>query len=317
MKTAWMFPGQGTQTPGMGQRLLLEFPSSREVMRLAESLAGLPLERLRLQGPAEALQDPSIAEPLIATIQIAYANQLLALNIRPDFVAGYSAGEVAAYYVAGILSLEDALQAAIIRGSVLRRYTSDATVMMVVTRLDKTRIEEVLTEVRNEVEFAAFNAPQHFTLVGTVESVRRVAKACKQKGGHCSDVAVAGPWHSRKLVGAAEEIEAKLEVVTFHPPQIPIATSAYGELNSEPTELRRHLAAQVALPIQWQRIVTDWWQASVQQFIEMGPGRVLQGIMRYCLPANVNYQVSCVESATGSIQAYKRLFHQPNQGTKV
>lgn len=304
-----MFPGQGCQTPGMGRQLIADFQLARDVLQQASELYGDDLNAIRMRGPAERLAQPAVAELLIAAMQISYAALMKDAHLIPDVVAGYSAGEVAAFYACDALSRNDALQAAAIRGRVLNQWTCAASRMISVSRIPATRVEQILAQAESTVEIACRNSANHVAVVGDEEAIRQIDRILIREGATTSPINVAGPWHSRTIQAAADLIETLLQPLPFHPPQIPLYLSATGQLAGDGKSLRHHLAAQVALPVLWQPIVDAWKQSSVTKLIEVGSGRHLQGILRAAWPHIDQYQVECLETTTGRIAPLIRLLN--------
>lgn len=309
-----MFPGQGSQSTGMGRLLLAEFPQAREILEEASQRCGFDLEYIRAKGPASELARPEVAEPLLAATQMGYASVLMQAGISPDVIAGYSAGEVAAYYSAGVLSQGDALEAAVIRGRVLSQFTSSETRMIAVAGLPWSTLLRVVNQELESIEIAGRNAPDHYTLVGTHISITACATQLRSLGGTISDIHVSGPWHSRSLQMAASEIESQFASLQFSTPKIELFSSRSGKPEVDPLRLFEHLAQQVSQTIQWENIVTQWQSLGVQQYTEVGAGRVLMGILRRNLTNYDEYRVECVESASGSIAVLKRLLENPTLG---
>ncbi len=311
MNQAWMFPGQGSQYPGMGRRLFTEFQLARETLAEASELCGLDLDALRERGPANELMRPAVAEPLIAATQIAYAQCLQLAGIRPAMVGGYSAGEVAAFYAAGVLSRRDALRAAVVRGTVLEGFVDSATRMVNVSRIANHLTEDVIEELQSnsvsDIEIAAWNAPDSMTLVGSSTSIRNLSIELQAQGGIVSDVSVAGPWHTRRLAAASRQIRKQFAELTFQRPDCLLFLSATGSQETEPYRLTSGLAAQVAMPVLWQHVVEHFWLSGTRDVLELGPGRVLLGMLRRNWIDFSSYSVECVESAAGSIAPFKRL----------
>lgn len=306
-RSAWMFPGQGSQAPGMGQRLLAEFPLARKILSEASERSGLDLESFRRRGPERQLGRPEVAEPLLAALQISYVSLLKNAGHAADVVAGYSAGEVAAYFAADVLSRQAAIDAAVIRGRVLQGYTNRETRMVAVSQVPTAQIEKLLESSQSEIEFAGRNASDHVTLVGAREQIDTCVLDLGRLGASIADVGVSGPWHSRSVAEAAEKIRTQFGDIAFEPPKTRIFTSASGEEQCDPQTLADHLAQQVSDTVMWQNILDSWRKAGVSRFIEVGSGRVLMGILRRNWLTHDQYEVHCLESNRGSIKTLKRL----------
>ncbi len=263
MNEAWMFPGQGSQAPGMARRLFEKYAIAREILAEASQLAGHDLNAIRQRGPVSALRVPANTELLLAATQIAYANILMETGRRPTAVAGYSAGETAACYVAGVLSRGEALKAAWIRGTVLNEFCNDKICMLAVSRVPNEKLLGLLSDSGAGVEVAAWNGPWNVTLVGTRDRLLGLARDLRVLGASIGEVDVAGPWHSRTIELASQRIVERLQCVEFQAPRIALALSATGKAESDPTKIRQGLAAQVSLAVQWQSITEGWRQQGI------------------------------------------------------
>lgn len=257
-QTAWMFPGQGSQSPGMGRQLLEEYPLAREILTIAEQQSGLPLDQLRRRGPTSALRRPSVAEPLIAAISISYVEVLRSMGLSPDFVAGYSAGEVAAFYAAGVLSLESAIDIAVLRGQLFEEFTSSDGRMVTIAGVSFDVVHDVIASLAAQelpVYLAARNAARHTTIVGSESAVLRAEGLLAQLGAEISQVSVSGKWHSIHLTPASRVLVDKLEKYSFSPPQVPLLTSASGSFRESANDLVHDLSVGVSQPVLWQQII--------------------------------------------------------------
>ena len=309
-RTAWMFPGQGSQLPGMGRQLLAEFAHAREILDLAEKRSGLPLGEFRQRGPVSELRRPSVAEPLITAISISYVEVLRSMGLSPEFVAGYSAGEVAAFYAAGVLSLEDALEIAVLRGQMFEDFTSADGRMVTISGVNSIVVLEVLAELSaqgQQVYMAAQNAPRHTTIVGSEAAVLKAEGILSRLGAEISQVSVSGKWHSIHLAPASELLVEKLEKFVFNTPQVPLLTSASGTFRENKSDLIHDLSVGVSQPVLWQQIIEKLSASGVNFFCECGAGRVLFGLMRWNNDHLNEYQSICVEDRGGGLKPLKRL----------
>ena len=307
MIVAWMFPGQGTQKPRLGEQLFSDFATARDILIRASDICGHDLVSLRERGPQIRLDQPQIAEPLICATQCAYVALLQCAHIHPDFVFGYSAGEVAALYAAGCLSLEDALQAAHIRGRILQSYCQPDVRMVVAQGLPITAVRECLKAIP-EVCVAGFNGHDHCTLVGDVNLMQKATTLLRARGADLAEVNVSGPWHTPKLEAAAREIESELSCLNFKPPSCPLFTSATGATENDPSMLRRQLAQQIALPVLWQPVMETWWSSNIRTVWEIGPGQLL-GMLRRMWTDYRSYSAMSLETSTGKAGRFSRLLN--------
>lgn len=310
MITAWTFPGQGSQSAGMGRQLLHDFPRARAILSMAEELSGLPLNELRERGHTNDLRMPSIAEPLITAINIGYVDLLTTFGMRPDVVAGYSAGEIAAYYSCGVLDLETALKISVIRGKLFEKFTSSDHRMVAVSgvSLDKVIATiEVVLGADSEVYVAGNNAAYHTTIVGEEAEVLQVEAQLIRNGAETSCINVGGLWHTQHLENASAKLHSQFNRLPFSDPLIPVYTSLSGDRQEDADTLRHDLAYGVSRPVQWQSIIEDFVDQGVKRFIECGSGRVLFGLARWNRIDTDEFHSFCVEDRYGGLRPLKKF----------
>jgi [acyl-carrier-protein] S-malonyltransferase len=310
MKAAWLFPGQGAQYPGMGRELCDRYPPARGIFAEAEALSGLPLRQIGLRGPDARLRQCDVLEPLLTATSVAYASFLRDQGLEPGSVAGYSAGEVAALFCAGVLTLTDALKVAVLRGRVLHEASQALPGRMVaVYGVPAAAVEEVVRFLRprGPIAVGAWNAPEHTTVVGHPAVVGEAERLALALGAELSVIDVAGPWHCELAAAAAGRVARLLEEVRFGPPRLPVYTSATGGTESEPGRLRECLAVQICQPVLWQPIVADLYRQGVRQFLEAGPGRFLYSLMRRSGLDAAAYVAAFVERENGKAVALPKI----------
>jgi [acyl-carrier-protein] S-malonyltransferase len=313
MRIVMLFPGQGAQYPGMGRVIYDQFPRAREILRQAEALSGLPLREVCLRGPDVRLRQPNVLEPALTALAVSYVELLAGHGVRPDCVAGYSAGEVAALYAAGVVSLTDALRLAVRRGRALQEATTDAGRMVAVAQLPTTAVERVIAGLRSRghLAVAAWNAVDHTTIVGEEARIQEAARELRALGGVLTDVAVAGPWHCAWVAGAARRVQEAIADMEFRPPRVPVYTSATGEPEDCPERLRHGLAEQIARPVRWRPIVTDLLRLGVRHFVEVGAGRTLYGfLLREARATGIACRAHFVERENGRAPSASRLLSE-------
>jgi [acyl-carrier-protein] S-malonyltransferase len=313
MLTAWTFPGHGSQSPGMGHQLMLDYPRARGVLRFAEEISGLPLDSLRKSGPSRELLRPSVAEPLITAIGIGYVDLLFSLGLRPDAVAGYSAGEIVAYYASGVFDLDTALQVATIRGQEFENYVSDNHRMVAITGIEFEHVQRVVSQLQlegMEIYIAGRNAPSHSTIVGRDVDVIRAESELIRMGAESSMVNAGGLWHTPQLVEASHHLAKTFKTTRFSHPLIPVFTSRSGNEQSNVSVLKHDLAFGVSQPVMWQPIVEQLIELGVSRFIECGSGRVLFGMMRWNNLDPERYYSICVEDRNGGLRPLRRFATQ-------
>lgn len=301
MKAAWLFPGQGAQYPGMGGELCKRYPPANEIFAEAEALSGLPLRQIGLRGPDSRLRQCDVLEPLLTAISVSYASYLRDEGLEPDYVAGYSAGEIAALYAAGVLSRTEALRIAVIRGRVLHQASLGlAGRMVAVYGIPGDAVDEIVAAQGSKaIAVGAWNGPDHTTIVGEPALVGAAERQALALGATLSVIDVEGPWHCGLAARAADEVAARLTEFRFGLPRVPIYTSVSGSTESDPNRLREALAAQIALPVRWRHMLADMFRREVRQFLEAGPGRFLYSLMMRSELDPAAYTAAFVEREQG------------------
>jgi [acyl-carrier-protein] S-malonyltransferase len=300
---AWLFPGQGTQYPGMGCALWEKSARARDIVAEAETLSDLPLRQIARRGPDSRLRQCDVLEPLLTAIAAGYVAWLREQGLDPDCVAGYSAGEVAALYTAGVFGLSEALHIAVLRGRILHQAAQTLSGRMVgIYRVPAAAVEEIVAALQQKgmIAVGAWNAPDHTTIVGEPALVGEAERRALALGAELSVIDIAGPWHCPLAAAAARQLAAALEAIPFQDPRLPAYTSASGRLESEPARLREGLATQVYLPVCWRAVVTDMFDQGVRQFLEAGSGRFLYSLMRRSGLDPTAYAAAFVERENGT-----------------
>jgi len=310
MAMAWVFPGQGSQYPGMGWELFQHSVTAREWLAVAEELSRQPLARFVRQGPLTELTRPTVLEPLLTVLNCAYVDYLRECGLQPDCVAGYSAGEVAALYAAGVLDRRQTLQIAVMRGRILERQVADLDGGMVA--LYGIPVGELERLVREEAEagcvaIGARNGHRHLTITGARPAVAEVERRALALGASSTTIDAAGPWHCELLADASQELLEGLRTIPFRSPRLPIFVSATGKAVANSAALKTCLAAQLSQPIEWHTAVTEMLKREVRLFLEVGPGRVLNGLLsQQALPAGIRRHF--LERPDGGSRAFKPEF---------
>jgi len=299
-RAAWLFPGHGSQYVGMGRELLESWPAARATFERAEALSGLPLRRIMLRGSDEELRRPDVLEPALVALSLGHAGLASERFGPPRAVAGYSAGAVAALCRAGVLSEEDALQAAVLRGRILQRAAeAGGGGMSAVSGLSLSRVRRLVARVGG-VELAGWNAPDQCTVTGRVEAIHLFERAALREGAGVSPVAAAGPWHGSLMREAAEEIAEALKPIRFSSPVLPVYTPVTGMREDDPAALRRGLAEQIMRPVLWRPLLRLLLR-DTERLYEIGPGHTLIGFARATVGSSRRHGLFAVERAGGRL----------------
>jgi [acyl-carrier-protein] S-malonyltransferase len=284
MKIAFVFPGQGSQYAGMGREIVHRYPISRNVFHEADAALNFPISRLCFEGPEEDLKLTEHTQPAILTTSVAVFRVLQEKGIRPDFVAGHSLGEYSALVAAGALGLSDAVALVRRRG----RYMQEAVpvgagAMAALLGLD-LRSTEAVCERASEgqvVSPANLNSPAQIVIAGDREAVERAVVLAKEAGAKRAVLLpVSAPFHCALLKPAEERLSADLDTTSFKDLQYPLAANVDARLIRTGSEACSALKRQVSRPVRWQECIHLLLEQGVRTFIEVGPGKVLLGLIR-------------------------------------
>ena len=281
---AWVFPGQGSQKVGMGKALADAFPESRAVLEAADRALGEPLSRLLFEGPEDQLQLTANTQPAILAASIAAFRALAARGLRPDWVAGHSLGEWSALVAAGVLTLEDAVVAVRKRGTYMQEAVPVGEgAMAAILGLDPAAVEAACREAAQGqvVSPANLNSPGQVVIAGHAPAVARAMERCKEAGAkRALPLAVSAPFHCALMMPAQERLARDLEAVPFQDAEVPLVNNVDAQAVKTGSECREGLVRQVSAPVRWQDAVERLAGEGVDTFVEVGPGRVLSGLVK-------------------------------------
>ena len=283
-KLAFLFPGQASQYPGMGKDLAANFPESRAVFDEADAALGFGLSRMCFEGTEEELKLTENTQPAILTISVAAYRALAARGVQPDFAAGHSLGEYSALVAAGALEFSTAVKLVHQRG----RYMQEAVpagegAMAAILGMSPSDVAEVCKKAANGevVSPANLNSPEQTVIAGSAAAVKRAVETASQAGAKRAVVlAVSAPFHCAMLAPAQERLEPDLRAAMFGPLKFPVITNVDAEAIILGDEARESLIRQVTMPVRWLESVREMIELGVNIFVEVGPGKVLTGLMR-------------------------------------
>ena len=292
---AFVFPGQGSQAPGMGRDLWEQYPAARAVFEEADEALGFALSELCFDGPAEELQLTENTQPAILTASVAALRAMEAEGFpAPDFVAGHSLGEYSALVAAGALKLRDAVRVVRQRGRFMQEAVPvGAGAMAAVLGSDFETVEAVCREAALEGEVcspANVNSPGQIVIAGSAAAVERAVPLLKARGAkRAVPLKVSAPFHCALMMPAQERLAEALAEVAFDDPRVPLVTNVDAAIIRTAEEARASLVRQVSSPVRWRESVELLEREGVRSFVEVGPGKVLSGLVRQTAP-----RVQCV-----------------------
>ncbi len=298
---AFLFPGQGSQYPGMGKNLADNFPEARQVFEEVDDALGFSISRLCFEGPAETLQLTENTQPAILSVSVAALRALESLGVeRPGYVAGHSLGEYSALVAAGAISLADAVRTVRARGRYMQEAVpAGAGAMAAVLGVSLETIEKVCSEVRGEQVCAPanINSANQIVIAGNSEAIDRAADKLKEAGAkRVVRLNVSAPFHCALMMPAQLRLAADLAELSLDELSVPLISNVDAIAITRAVDARDALIRQVSSPVRWLQSMNFLLAAGVNRFVELGPGKVLSGLLR-----QINREASClnVEESAG------------------
>lgn len=283
MKHAYIFPGQGSQFPGMGKEYYENSAFSKKLFEQANEILGFRLSDVMFNGTEEDLKQTRVTQPAIFLHSlIAYKNLD---GITPHMVAGHSLGEFTALVANGTLSFEDGLKLVSIRAEAMQKACEqNPSTMAAVLALDDAKVEEICAAVAGstgEVVVAAnFNCPGQLVISGSIAGVEKACEEMKAAGAKRALVLpVSGAFHSPFMLPAKEELAKAIEAVKFHTPKCPIYQNVVAKAVTDPDAIKQNLVDQLTGPVKWTQLIQAMIADGATKFTEVGPGKVLQGLV--------------------------------------
>jgi [acyl-carrier-protein] S-malonyltransferase len=289
-KIAFLFPGQGSQAVGMGRELADRFPIAAQTFSEADAALDFAISRLCFDGPEEELRLTENTQPAIMTVSVAAARVLAERGVEPELAAGHSLGEWSAHVIAGTFSFADAVRAVKARGRAMQlAVPAGQGAMAAVLALDAAQVAEACEEAAREtgltVQAANLNSPNQTVISGAAAAVERAAALCKEKGARRAVMLpVSAPFHCALMQPAQEEVARVLSRLAMHDSKFPVAANVTGNLVATADATRDALIRQVTGAVRWVDCVQALKSAGAKVFVEVGPGKVLCGLLKQIDP---------------------------------
>lgn len=277
---AYVFPGQGAQFVGMGKDLYDNNAEARALFDKANEILGFNITDLMFAGTDEDLRQTAVTQPAIFIHSVLLAKSLGA-DFKPDMVAGHSLGEFSALVAAGALSFEDGLRLVSARAQAMQKACElTESTMAAVLALPDEKVEEICATIDGVVVCANYNCPGQLVISGEVAAIDAACEALKAAGAkRALKLKVGGAFHSPCMEPARAELAAAIEATEFHTPVCPVFQNVDALPHTDPIEIKANLVAQLTAPVRWTQTVRNMIADGATEFVELGPGKVLQGLV--------------------------------------
>jgi [acyl-carrier-protein] S-malonyltransferase len=297
-RIAYLFPGQGSQYIGMGRDFVDSFPAAKEIFQQVDDLCGRSISRLCFEGPMEKLTLTENLQPAITAVTLACLSALNSSGVQPHVSAGHSLGEYAALVSAGVVGPFDALRLVQRRGQLMHRESlTHPGTMAAVIGLPLETVERVVEESREDdiLSVANHNTAEQIVITGQQEAVSRAVQGAKREGAKAIPLKVSGAWHCLLMEGAVGEFREFIEQIPFSSPVSGMLFNATGGPVTEPENIKELMARQLVSPVKWYDIVQTMVSEGVRTFVEVGPKKVLTGLVRKIVPPDERVRLFQVE----------------------
>lgn len=308
MKTAFVFPGQGSQRVGMCRELWENFGEAKKVYEEASAALGYDVAGLSFNGPQEELNKTFRTQPCILTASIAANNVLVSKGIEPHVVAGHSLGEYSALVAAGVLPFPEAVKLTEKRGMFMQEAVPEGKgLMAAIIGLDRNKVDDICLSVESGyVSPANYNCPGQIVIAGEKAAVEEAMKLAKGAGAKRTlPLAVSAPSHCTLMIGASDRLGELLNTIQFSDPSVPIVNNAEAMFLTNAERIKYSLIAQLNSPLLWEDSIRNIVEKGIDTFVEVGPGKVLSGLIKRIEPSARILNVEDMESLNKTLETLK------------
>ncbi|MDE0316554.1 MAG: ACP S-malonyltransferase [Candidatus Poribacteria bacterium] len=296
---AFVFPGQGSQKVGMGAELAGTYPTAKAVFDEADNFLERPLSQLCFEGPEAELKQTENTQLAILTCSVATQKALTQLGVVPKVVAGHSLGEYSALVASGVLEFADALRLVSARSQFMAEAGEEQNgTMAAILGLAVERLKHLCEKVDGVAKIANYNCPGQLVISGEVEPVNQVVALASDEIGarRCRPLPVSGAFHSPLMESAQKKFQSVLDSVKLNPSQIDIVMNVTGEFATDVDNIKHLLLQQITEPVQWEKTLHTIEKIGITHFIEVGPGKVLSGLVKRTLLESTTLNVEDVDT---------------------
>jgi len=298
-KIAFLFPGQGSQSVGMGLDFYQEFVFVKEIFEMASEICKMDISKLCFKGPMEDLTKTINLQPCVTAVNLSFLSAIEKEGIVPAFSAGHSLGEYSALCAAKTVSNEDALKLVFKRGQLMHRESlKHKGAMHAIVGLSIEDVDQIVSGIQKEgiVSVANHNTKTQIVITGEPEAVQKASDIACEKGAKAIPLKVSGAWHSELIRGAEEEFIEYLNTFSFEKTETPVIHNVSADIASEPSEIRDLVGKQLCNPVKWFDSINRLINDQVEIFVEIGPGTVLTGLVKKILPKDYPFKAYSINS---------------------
>lgn len=309
-KLAFLFPGQGSQVVGMGLDLYQEYDFVREIFDMVDDVTKTHISRLCFKGPMEELTLTVNLQPAMTAVNLACLAVLEKEGVQSDVTAGHSLGEYSALRAAGVVNPEDTCRLVFKRGHLMHREgTNNKGAMHAIIGLNIDAVRGIVEEAQEKgvVAVANHNTAEQIVITGAPDAVESASELAKAQGAKAIPLRVSGAWHSELIRGAEKDFRAFLAEIPFNAPNRPVLFNVTAASESDPNEIKEIMAKQLCSPVRWYDSVCRMQEDEIEVFAEVGPKKVLTGLLRKIIPDTYEHEVYNVDGMKGLEAFFKAV----------